>query len=309
MDERDRVDEILGGRRGNEEEGRSAGGSFYNLAWALSHRLAQRFWERRWRSRSHGETTRVLILMSETGGGHKASAWSIAEALEAQADHPLQISIVDMFVRHTNFPFNRLPKLYSFLSNKPRMWEAVYKTTKMTAGTMLGCQEALSLAWIDHFHRCVEEEDPDIIISVHPLVQDGVARVVRRIRSWKNGRDIVLVTIVTDLVDIHPFWFHTAVDRCFLPTGSARDMASQFGLADSQLSVCGLPVRRGFLDILGRKKEEVRASLGLEDVQTVLVLGGGDGVGDLATLARAVAGSMRAEKRRQMIVVCGSEWS
>ncbi|EKX35758.1 hypothetical protein GUITHDRAFT_118033 [Guillardia theta CCMP2712] len=303
---KDKVGAIMDGRGcEEEEEGASGGGSFYSLAWALSHRLAQRFWERRWRGRSYGEATRVLILMSETGGGHKASAWSIAEALEAQADHPLQISIVDMFVRHTNFPFNRLPKMYSYLSNKPRMWEAVYKTTKMTAGTILGCQEALSLAWIDHFHRCVEEEDPDLIISVHPLVQDGVARVVRRIRSWRNGRDIAFVTVVTDLVDIHPFWFHPAVDRCFVPTEGAREVGGKCGIASSRLAVCGLPVRKGFLDILGRRREEVRAGLALEDLQTVLVLGGGDGVGDLGTLARAVGGSMRGSMRRQLIIVCG----
>jgi len=48
--------------------------------------------------------------------------------------------------------------------------QALYNTTKATAGTMLGVEEGLALTWIDHFTRCILEEDPDLIVSVHPLV-------------------------------------------------------------------------------------------------------------------------------------------
>lgn len=60
------------------------------LAWALSDQLATSFWERQW-ARRNGSSTRdrrrVLILMSETGGGHKASATSVADALEEISKH------------------------------------------------------------------------------------------------------------------------------------------------------------------------------------------------------------------------------
>jgi len=84
--------------------------------------------------------------------------------------YPLEISIVDVFVKHTSFPFNKLPKIYSFLASNPKMWEALYFTTKAAAGTEIDPREGLALTWIDHFTRCILEEDPDVIISVHPLV-------------------------------------------------------------------------------------------------------------------------------------------
>ncbi len=42
----------------------------------------------------------------------QASARSIADALEELAPNRLSVRIVDVFVEHTNFPFNRFPKMY-----------------------------------------------------------------------------------------------------------------------------------------------------------------------------------------------------
>jgi len=44
-------------------------------------------------------------------------------------------------VKHTSFPFNKLPRIYAFLASNPKMWEALYNSTKAAAGTMLGVEE------------------------------------------------------------------------------------------------------------------------------------------------------------------------
>ena len=103
----------------------------------------------------------------------QASAVSISEALEAIAPGQLQVNIVDVFVEHTNFPFNRFPKMYQWFSTKPTLWEGVYKTSKLTSDTILGWEEPLALAWDADFQKCIQEENPDIIVSVHPLCQVG----------------------------------------------------------------------------------------------------------------------------------------
>jgi hypothetical protein len=86
----------------------------------------------------------------------------------------------------------------------PQMWKAVYETTKRTAKTPVGIEEALALAWIDHFHGCLDEQNPDLIVSVHPLCQDPIARVLHRIASWRRGRRIPFCTVVTGLDPDHP---------------------------------------------------------------------------------------------------------
>jgi len=44
-------------------------------------------------------------------------------------------------VKHTSFPFNKLPRIYAFLASNPKMWGALYCSTKAAAGTMLGVEE------------------------------------------------------------------------------------------------------------------------------------------------------------------------
>ena len=78
----------LGSSKGGPDERSESAGrrNKMPLAWALSDRLASQFWERKWASQNGSTDSRgklrVLILMSETGGGHKASATSLADALE-----------------------------------------------------------------------------------------------------------------------------------------------------------------------------------------------------------------------------------
>jgi hypothetical protein len=45
------------------------------------------------------------------------------------------------------------------------MWDAVYRTSKMTSNSILGWEEPLALAWDADFQKCVQQENPDIIVS------------------------------------------------------------------------------------------------------------------------------------------------
>ena len=104
-------------------------------------------------------------------------------------------------------------------------------------------EEPLALAWDADFQKCIEKENPDIIVSVHPLCQDAVARVCRRIANWKSGRKVPFVTCITDLGEGHPFWFHRDVDKCFVPGKAVFDDGIKNQLQKEQLALHGLPIR------------------------------------------------------------------
>eukprot|EP00250_Pteridium_aquilinum_P012958 c21046_g2_i1 orf=1-588(-) len=55
---------------------------------------------------------RVLILMSDTGGGHRASAEAIKAAFGLEYGDKYQVSVTDLWTDHTPWPFNQLPKSY-----------------------------------------------------------------------------------------------------------------------------------------------------------------------------------------------------
>ena len=111
---------------------------------------------------------------------------------------------------------------------------------------------------------------PDIIISVHPLMQHVPLRVLRAKGLLQK---IIFTTVVTDLSTCHPTWlilcmlfycqwyhyywiltsyictfrFHKLVTRCYCPSTDVSKRAMKAGLKPSQIKVYGLPVRPSFV--------------------------------------------------------------
>lgn len=54
---------------------------------------------------------RILIMMSLTGGGHKASAEALKSAFKELYGNKYEIDIVDMWTDHTPYPYNQFPKV------------------------------------------------------------------------------------------------------------------------------------------------------------------------------------------------------
>ena len=55
---------------------------------------------------------RVVFLMSDTGGGHRAAADAIRAALDLRYPEQYAVELVDVYRRYTPFPFKYLPEIY-----------------------------------------------------------------------------------------------------------------------------------------------------------------------------------------------------
>ena len=65
-----------------------------------------------------------------------------------------------------------------------------------------------------------EKYQPDLVVSVHPLMQHVPIRVLKGLA--KQGRpETPFATVVTDLTTCHPTWFHPDVTKLFVPTEEA----------------------------------------------------------------------------------------
>jgi 1,2-diacylglycerol 3-beta-galactosyltransferase len=154
--------------------------------------------------------------------------------------------------------------------------------------------------------RAIREHAPDLMVSVHPLVQ----QVVLKVRA-QTHRTTPFVTVVTDLVTVPPVWFSPQVTLCFVPSDEAYRLARRAGLREEQLRQCGLPIRPAFAR-KPRPKAELRRELGMnQDVPAALLVGGGEGMGPVGDIARAVAARLARERAPgeppagQLVVVCG----
>lgn len=99
-----------------------------------------------------------------------------------------------------------------------------------------------------------------------------------------------------------------SVDKCFVPSDALYKCAEDRGLVDSQIVQYGLPIRQGFWSQSEVDRDSLRSQLGLaQGVPTVLVVGGGDGMGGIVEISRALGEKLgSATTKSQMVVVCGN---
>jgi 1,2-diacylglycerol 3-beta-galactosyltransferase len=146
--------------------------------------------------------------------------------------------------------------------------------------------------------RIYHAEQPDLVVSVNPVTNHIPLRVLRR----TVDAHIPFVTVVTDMVTVHPAWACPRVDYCMVPTEAARQNAIRVGMPVERVGVVGQPVSLSFAAAIS-EKGRVRARLGLDHERPcVLVVGGGDGVGPIEETARAISAHVSGA---QLIVVCG----
>ncbi len=138
---------------------------------------------------------------------------------------------------------------------------------------------------------------PDVIVSVHPLLNHVSLRVLAALHLR-----VPFLTVMTDLVTPHLSWVTPSANGCVVPTPMAERFCCRHGMAAEQIHRLGMPVDLKFSRCDG-SREMLRQKLGLDPaVPTLLLVGGGAGAGKLYQMARAI---WRAELPAQLVVVAG----
>mmetsp|Transcript_46306 Transcript_46306/g.63003 ORF Transcript_46306/g.63003 Transcript_46306/m.63003 type:complete len:541 (-) Transcript_46306:567-2189(-) len=259
---------------------------------------------------------KVLILMSDTGGGHRASAKALEEAFDQISPGQIECHIVDIWTEHAPFPYNRFVPVYKVLAKYPFLWRGFWHYGQFPITRWF--QERVTMtACYKRFKGVMDGVQPDMVVSVHPLCQDIPLRIMDLEKKKKRPP---FVTVVTDLGSAHPTWFDPRVDLCFVPSDRVRAIAEKHGLREHQIRQHGLPIRAGFWKPDDRPKEEIRTELGLDTkMPTALIVGGGDGVGGVARITEAIEAEVVSggpitdglhgvveHPKTQVVVVCGS---
>ncbi len=234
----------------------------------------------------------VLILYTNTGSGHRSVARALESALRMMsparstpAGSATRAALRNPVERH---PLGNLFGLYGPITrHTPRLFADVYHLSNR--GRVCDLTGWLAYGLLrQRFTRLMEVTRPGVIVCVHSLLTRPLLQTLR-----SGAHDIPLFSVVTDLASIHHSWIVPAVDQCFVPTDEAREEMARRGMAEERLCVSGLPVDPSFTTpIDGAERQSLRMALGLRpDLFTVLVMGGGEGVGGLDRVAEALATS------------------
>jgi 1,2-diacylglycerol 3-beta-galactosyltransferase len=270
----------------------------------------------------------ILFLIADTGAGHRSAANAITNAIriisqkeqeewlahassaqtgggtvgtavqEASEPPPTyRIEIVDVFEEYSRFPLREAVKLYGpTIRYNPRLFGEVFHISNRE-GPVIAGQFLTTPLILNGLLRLFTAVRPDIIVSIHPLLNHVTVRALHEF-----DLRIPFLTVVTDLVTVHYSWFAEGVDGYIVPTEQAKELYLKRGLDPRKAHLLGMPIDPKFTLPLA-SKEELQRKFGLQPgLPVVLLVGGGDGAGGLQTAVRAIS---HARLPVQLMVVTG----
>jgi hypothetical protein len=141
------------------------------------------------------DVSTIQILMSDTGGGHRASANALRDAFDVLYPGKIQCDIVDIYTDYGRFwPYNDYVNMYKIMAAYPITWEIFYRFGETPFGLCLNTvlQETFCF---DSFKECMSrpsgttKKRADMVVSVHPLCQDIPLRILSELDSAGRSRE------------------------------------------------------------------------------------------------------------------------
>lgn len=245
---------------------------------------------------------RLLFLIADTGGGHRASANAVAAALNAAHPNRYDISIVDPFVEAAPSIAGATTGLYAPIARHVRwLWGGIYYATN-SALAVEGVSRSILTLLTPGIRALIEEQKPAAIVSFHPLLNHVTGRILQAMPEDKRPP---FLTVVTDFINLHPFWFSPESDAIVLPTTQALRGCIKHGIRPDRCHVLGLPIGPSFTAPPPDPKEKklLRKDLGcLSSRPLVVVCGGADGAGKLMGITEEL---LHHEQPVDTVVICG----
>ena len=244
-------------------------------------------------------TPKILIISSDTGGGHRSAAQSLAEGIQKFWQGESVAVRVMKAVEDSHHITEKLVNVYNWTLRNKQHWMkylywAINRFRPETSNFFLN-------RCILYLKEQFEKWCPHIVVSVHPLTQHIFARLLREMNL---ADQIPLVTVVTD--PCYGFWKGWACDEVSLylvANGEARRQLIDYGIAPEKIKISGMPVHPKFHEVDETVAQNARRAFGLDAEKfTVFVNAGWIGGGNVPQIFREL---VRGELDVQAIFLAG----
>ena len=237
---------------------------------------------------------RFLIVAASIGAGHIKAAEAVADALRIKYPDA-EIHTEDFTMWRVSWATAFMKACYLFMLRFiPNLYELMYRFTGGRSGG-LSVQSLISAFTARDIAALVKKYRPEAVVCTHPFPA-GAA-------SWRKKRhpaEFLYATVITDY-SVHQMWIYPNADCYFVAREEMKTDLIAAGLLPEKVFVTGIPVTSKF-----RQREDravVLEHLGLStEHKTVLLMGGGLGIGGLDTALRALE---KVPAPIQVLVVAG----
>jgi len=238
---------------------------------------------------------KTLVLSVDIGAGHRMAAEALCQGIAAERPGS-QHTILEA-LEHTGPDKGALAKdmYFGALEEAPGLWGAIYTHGRGLFEVFRPINEMADDLRLGKLAPQARAFAPDLVLAMHPTAC-GLASALAR----NHEVTCPVVAVLTDF-DAHPAWVYAGIDHYLVASEQMAGEMRERRLPSGGVTATGLPIRLPF-EHLG-PREETRARLGLaRDRTTLLLLGGGLGLGPIAETAEALA---RLGGPLQLVVIAG----
>lgn len=244
---------------------------------------------------------KFLIITSETGGGHTSAAAAIADGLKRFAAPDCLVNIARA-IEDSHLLTQKLAEFYNYMLryHQPLMKYYYWAIERFRPNESNLFYRVTSR----YVRQLFEKYCPQMVVSVHPMTQHFLGRMLRELGLLDR---IPLVTVVTD--PCYGFWRGWACDEVSLylvATEEARQQLLDYDVPAEKIKICGIPIHPKFQFQNDEQKSAAREDLGLDPEKfTVFINAGWVGGGNIPRIFAQMVAQGEQLKNTQAIFLAG----
>jgi processive 1,2-diacylglycerol beta-glucosyltransferase len=242
---------------------------------------------------------KTLIVYAKAGAGHRRAAEAVFAAFKRRGEEK-DVVLIDC-LDYTNPWFkNFYPSVYIFLVRfLPSVWAAIYYVleNRVIYSLVKRLRRLTNYLTSKRFVEFLKKERPRVVISTQFFASEVVAALKR-----KKEIDSTLISVVTDF-GAHTFWESEDVDIFVVASEDTKKDLILRNIPEEKIRILGIPVEPPLKEF---NKTQLRKEIAVrEGLFTVLIMGGGFGVGPIKELVFSLESlSDEVRDKVQLIVVC-----
>jgi len=238
---------------------------------------------------------RVLLMYITKVSGHRQATLAIQKSLRA-LDPTVEVPSVNGF----GYTYPRLEKVVNraymgIIKRTPKVWDYLYDNPNVFKKSE-PLKKFLHKTSHKKMAKLLERFQPDTVVCTQafPCGMVGDYKLAHHL-------NLRLIGVLTDFAP-HSYWLNEGVDYYVVPAPEVKERFIAKGVPPEKIKVYGIPIRNRFANQLDKKLIAQKLGLSL-DIPTILIMGGGQGLGPIQ---EAVESLLHITRDIQIIVIAGT---
>ncbi len=246
-------------------------------------------------SPSNSLKMKILLLYISAVSGHRQAAEAIKQAF-MEFYPEVEVRGENLFEHGNRFIRISLDSLYyAIITLAPWFWDLIWDSREVYWSTYALRNFLYRTNYLRLYREVILPFNPQVVICTH-----SIACALCSIIKKGKCLDYLLAAVPTDFC-LHPYWFYNEVDVYFLPHEGLKEDLVERRIPLNKTPITGIPISPSFSRSKDRKN--LRKKWGIkEDLLTVLLMGGGQGMGSFKEIVLGLASS---HLPIQLLVVTG----